>query len=328
VTIPPIVLAPLAGGPSTPALAAAVSGAGGLGFVAAGYLDAAELDRQLRATRSLTGAPIGANLFVLRERPVDQAGLASYARELEPEAAARGVQLGDPRFDDDGLAAKLDVLAEAGVEFVSTTFGCLAAGEISRLHGAGSDVWATVTSVDEARSARDAGADALVVQGAEAGGHRGSWDDREGDDVPLLELLRLVRSEVGLPLVATGGIATREGVRSAVAAGAEAAQIGTAFLLAREAGTSTPHRRALGRPGETAITRAFTGRRARGIVNRFMRDHPTAPAAYPHVHHLTAPLRAAARAAGDTDAINLWAGTRFAEALDLSAAEIVARLRP
>lgn len=326
--IPPIVLAPLAGGPSTPELAAAVSNAGGLGFVAGGYLGAAGLDERLRATRALTGAPVGANLFVLREEPVDGAALDAYARELEPDAAARGVQLGDPHFDDDNLAAKLDVLTDARIEVVSTTFGCLTAGEIRRLQRTGIDVWATVTTVDEARVAHDAGVDALVVQGAEAGGHRASWGDLDDEDVPLLELLALLRGELKLPLVGTGGIATRDGVLAALEAGAEAVQVGTAFLLAPEAGTSEPHRRALASPGETAITRAFTGRRARGIVNRFMRDHPGAPAAYPHVHHLTAPLRAAARAAGDADAINLWAGTRFAQAMELPASEIVARLRP
>jgi nitronate monooxygenase len=328
VEIPPIVLAPLSGGPSTPELAAAVSNAGGLGFVAGGYLGAAELDKRLRATRALTGGPVGANLFVLREEPVDGAALDAYARELEPEAAARGVQLGDPHFDDDDLAAKLDVVAAARPEIVSTTFGCLTPDEIGRLRRAGTQVWATVTTVDEARLARCAGVDALVVQGAEAGGHRGSWRDVDDDDLPLLELLARVRDELELPLVATGGIATRDGVLAALAAGAEAVQVGTAFLLAPEAGTSELHRRALASPGETAITRAFTGRRARGIVNRFMRDHPGAPAAYPHVHHLTGPLRAAARAAGDAGAINLWAGTRFALALELPAAEIVALLRP
>jgi nitronate monooxygenase len=112
----------------------------------------------------------------------------------------------------------------------------------------------------------------------------------------------------------------------ALAAGAQAAQIGTAFLLCPEAGTSEPHRRALRNGGDTAFTRSFTGRSARGIVNRFMVEHPDAPAAYPHIHHLTAPLRAAARAAGDADGINLWAGVNFARAEERPAAEIVASL--
>src|SRR5207237_8691867 len=170
------------------------------------------------------------------------------------------------------------------------------------------------------------GADALVVQGLEAGGHRAAFDDLNEDDVTLPELLEAVRGEVSIPLVATGGIANRATAEAARTAGAAAVQAGTAFLLCPEAGTHPVHRAALARRGETAITRAFTGRRARGIVNRFMRDHRDAPSAYPHIHHLTAPLRAAARAAGDADRVNLWAGTRFAETQNEAAAAVVERL--
>jgi nitronate monooxygenase len=231
------------------------------------------------------------------------------------------VQLGEPRFDDDWLEEKLDVIVRADVDVVSTTFGCLSAKTVARLQEGGTRVWATVTAAHEARAARDAGVDALVVQGAEAGGHRGAWRD-DGEATPLRELLASIN--VGLPLVATGGIADRDGVAAALAAGAQAAQVGTAFLLCPEAGTSEPHRRALRTGSETAFTRAFTGRSARGIVNRFMVEHPNAPSAYPHIHHLTAPLRSAARAAGDADGINLWAGANFALAEELPAAEIVA----
>jgi nitronate monooxygenase len=166
------------------------------------------------------------------------------------------------------------------------------------------------------------------VQGSEAGGHRATFDDTDERDRPLLDLLREVASAVELPLVAAGGIADAAGAGAARRAGAAAVQAGTAFLLCPEAGTSAPHRAVLARGGETAITRAFTGRRARGIVNAFMRDHPDAPSAYPHVHHLTAPLRASARAAGDAERINLWAGTAFAKARARPAAEVVAELSP
>jgi nitronate monooxygenase len=321
--IPTVVLAPLAGGPSTPELAAAVSNAGGLGFLAAGYLTPAGFAERLRRTRELTSEPIGVNVFVLDDVPVDDVAVAAYARALEAEAQARDVQLGEPRFDDDRLDEKLDVIVRADVDVVSTTFGCLPAETVARLQESGTRVWATVTAPHEARAARDAGVDALVVQGAEAGGHRGAWRD-EGEATPLLELLAAI--DVRLPLVATGGIADRDGVAMALAAGAQAAQIGSAFLLCPEAGTSEPHRRALRNGGDTAFTRSFTGRSARGIVNRFMVEHPDAPAAYPHIHHLTAPLRAAARAAGDADGINLWAGVNFARAEERPAAEIVASL--
>jgi nitronate monooxygenase len=319
-----IVLAPLAGGPSTPELAAAVSNAGGLGFLAAGYHAPDVFAEQLRRTRELTRAPIGVNLFLLEDAGVDDDAVAAYARELEPEAQARGVRLGEPRFDDDWLDEKLDTIVRNEVDVVSTTFGCFAGEIVARLQQSGTRVWATVTDAHEARAARDAGVDALVVQGAEAGGHRGAWRD-DGEATPLLELLASI--DVGLPLIAAGGIADRDGVAEVLAAGAQAAQVGTAFLLSPEAGTSEPHRRALRSGAETAFTRAFTGRTARGIVNRFMVEHPHAPSAYPHIHHVTAPLRAAARTAGDADGINLWAGVNYARAEELPAAEIVTTLR-
>jgi nitronate monooxygenase len=323
-----IVLAPLAGGPSTPELTAAVSNAGGLGFLAAGYLTPAAFAAQLRRTRELTDKPFGVNLFVLEPSTVDDDAVAAYAHELEAEARARGVQLGTPRFDDDAFDAKLQLALDARVSVVSTTFARPPAAAVARLHAQDVDVWATVTSVAEARAAAVADADALVVQGVEAGGHRASWSD-EGEDARLLPLLiAIVDSGVEVPLIATGGLADASDVAAALAAGASAAQIGTAFLLCPEAGTSDPHRRALAAGGETAITRAFTGRRARGIVNEFMRAHPHAPSAYPHVHHLTAPLRAAARAAGDPDCISLWAGVNFQRAEAVPAAAVVERLRP
>jgi nitronate monooxygenase len=324
--LPRIVLAPLAGGPSTPELAAAVSNAGGLGFVAAGYLTADGLADRLARARSLTDGPLAVNVFVLREQPVDEAELTAYAREVQQDADTYGVGLGEPTFDDDELAAKLDVLD--GVAVLSTTFGCLPAETIANVRARGTAVWATVTSVSEAQAAAEAGADALVVQGAEAGGHSGAWEDGDDPPPPLRELLATACRAVGIPLVATGGIADRADVAAALDAGADAVQIGSAFLLAPEAGTTDPHRRAFARGGETAFTRAFTGRRARGIVNEFMRAHPNAPRAYPHVHHLTAPLRAAARAAGDDQRINLWAGVNYAQARARPAADTVAALRP
>jgi len=320
VEIPPVVLAPLAGGPSTPELAAAVADAGGLGFLGAGYLTPEALEQLLRRAGGLTRGRLGVNLFVLRERPVDEEAVAAYARELAGEG-----ELGEPRFDDDAFAEKLEVVLASGVDVVSTTFGPPPPELVRKAHAAGVQVWATVATVDDARAVK--GADALVAQGIEAGGHRGAFDDDDRSDLPLVDLLRALRP-LGLPLVGAGGIVDRDSADAARQAGAAAVQAGTAFLLCPEAGTSAPHREALRRGGETAMTRAFTGRRARGIVNRFMREHPDAPSAYPHVHHLTAPLRAAARAAGDAGRINLWAGTRFAAARERPAAEVAAGLRP
>jgi nitronate monooxygenase len=322
----PIVQAPMAGGPSTPALAAAVSNAGGLGFLAAGYLTTDQLKSDLEAVRATTTASFGVNLFALSPAPVDEAELEAFARSLEPDAARLGATLGRPRFEDDAFADKLELVAAAGVAIVSFAFGCPQAEVVHRLHEHGSAVWVTVTSVGEARLAVERGADALVVQGAEAGGHRGSFTDVDGaGDVSLLPLLRLIDREVKLPLVASGGIADGAGVAAALVAGARAVQIGTAFMCCPEAATHEAHRAALGTATGTALTRAFTGRRGRGLVNRFMQDHDPAPSAYPHIHHLTAPLRAAARAQGDAGSFNLWAGEAHALAQARPAAELVAQ---
>lgn len=324
----PIVLAPLAGGPSTPALAAAVAGAGGLGFLAAGYQRARAVVEDLAAARALADGPLGLNLFVPGDgAPARPEAVERYAERLREEARRQDAPLGAPRHDDDDWDAKLTLALAARPQVVSFTFGCPPAATIERLRAAGIAVWVTVTSAPEARAASDAGADALVVQGTEAGGHRGSFDDDAPGDVGLLALLQLVRAQTDLPLVGAGGVMDGRGVAAVLAAGAQAAQLGSAFLRAPEAGTSAPHRDALAAGGTTALTRAFSGRTARGIVNRFLREHDAAaPSAYPEIHHLTAPLRAAARARGDADAINLWAGQAHALGEAVPAAELTRRL--
>ncbi|MGZ6705346.1 MAG: nitronate monooxygenase [Solirubrobacteraceae bacterium] len=322
----PIVQAPMAGGPSTPALAAAVTNAGGLGFVAAGYKAPDAFAADLEATRALADGPIGANLFAPGGAPADPAAVAAYAERLAPEAERAGVALGEPRFDDDAFDAKLAVLRDRPVAVVSFTFACPAPDVVAATRATGADVWVTVTHPDEARAAVAAGADALVVQGAEAGGHRGSFDDGPAD-IGLLALLALVRAAADVPLVAAGGIATGAGIAAVLAGGASAAALGTAFMRTPEAGTAPVHRAALAAPGTTALTRAFSGRLARGIENRLLREHTAAaPRAYPEVHHLTTPLRAHGRAHGDADLINLWAGQTHELAPELPAAELVARL--
>src|SRR4051812_44822002 len=315
----PIVQAPMAGGPSTVELAASVCDAGGLGFLAAGYRDPEEVRYEIQAMR---GRGFGVNLFVPGAGDGDSDALSSYVESL-------GSGAGGPLFDDDGWRAKLDVLRDSDpVPVVSFAFGCPPLGEVRALQAHGSEVWVTVTSLAEARAARDAGADVLVLQGSEAGGHRGTWEDADDlEPVPLLPLLELVRSsEVELPVVATGGIADAARVAAVLAAGAAAAQVGTAFMLATEAGTHPAHREAIASDRPTALTRAFTGRLARGLVNGFMTDHPDAPIAYPHINYATAPLRAEARKRGDGDGFNLWAGEAHALAVARPAAETVQAL--
>jgi nitronate monooxygenase len=282
----------------------------------------------IEATRSQTRRPFGVNVFSPPPGPSDGAAVEAYAERLAPEARRAGVELGAPRSSDDEYDDKLERLRDDPVAVVSFTFGCPEERVVRALQAAGTSVWVTVTTPAEARDAARAGADALVVQGAEAGGHRGSFsDDPERVDYGLLALLQLVRRDVELPLVATGGIATGRGVAAVLAAGASAAALGTAFMLCDEAATAPAHREAIAADGDTALTRAFTGRTARGIANRFLLDHSSdAPSAYPDVHHVTSPLRAAARDRSDPDLLHLWAGQAHALVRDVAAGAFVEEL--
>jgi nitronate monooxygenase len=319
----PIVQAPMGGGASTPALAAAVCEAGGLGFLAAGYKAVDAVRADVRELRSRTARPFGVNLFAPPAPTPDPSAVDAYAERI----AGHG-RLGQPRHDDDGWEEKLVLVADERVPLVSFTFGCPDPGVLAALRDAGAATWVTVTTPDEARLAIQAGADGLLVQGVEAGGHRGTFDDAAPGDVGLLALLQLVRAAVGdVPLVAAGGIATGRAVAAVLAAGAQAAAIGTAFMLADEAATAAVHREALRGHAPTALTRAFTGRTARGIVNAFLREHDGhAPRAYPEVHHLTSPLRGAARERGDPDRLHLWAGQAYPLTREGPAGELVRAL--
>lgn len=323
----PIVQAPLAGGPSTPALAAAVSEAGGLGFLAAGYKRPEAVAEEIATVRAATERPFGVNVFAPSGEPATPTVVARYSGIVQAEAERHGVDAGDARHDDDHWAQKLALLAELRPAVVSFTFGLPPAETVRALQAAGSAVWATVTTPEEADRAAGLGVDALTVQGVEAGGHRGGFDDAAPGDVGLLALLQLIAARVPLPLVGAGGVMTGAGVAAVLVAGARAVQLGSAFLLCPEAGTSAPHRAALAEPGDTALTRAFSGRTARGIVNRFLREHSAdAPRAYPEVHHLTSPLRAIARERGDAEVLNLWAGQAHELAREEPAAAVVRRL--
>lgn len=324
----PVVQAPMAGGPSTPSLAAAVSSAGGLGFLAAGYRSPEAVSADIAATRELTQQPFGVNVFVPPAGPSDRETVSRFADRLRGEAAARGVVLGDPRFDEDHYQRKVQLLVGERVAVVSFTFGCPTRSVVQRLQEVGTSVWVTVTDPQEASLAAAAGADALVVQGVEAGGHRGSFVDSDShEDYGVLALLSVVSTRVDLPLIAAGGIATGPALAGVLAGGAAAAAIGTAFLRCPEAGTSAPHRDAVAQPRRSGLTRAFSGRLARGLVNTFQADHTAAaPIAYPELHHLTTPLRAQARETGDAEQLNLWAGQAHELARVVPAGQLVAEL--
>jgi nitronate monooxygenase len=324
----PIIQAPMAGGPSTSELTAAVARAGGFGFLAAGYLSPARLRELISATRALSSAPFGVNIFC-PSTPADLGMVGRFARVIQPVSDRLGVALGEPRWEDDAFDDKLEIVAADGVSWVSFTFGCPSPSTIDRLHRANCRVAVTVTSPAEARFAEGAGTDLLVVQGTEAGGHQGSFLDLSPHVRPLLSLLDELRESTRIPLVASGGIMTGAQVAQVLDKGAVGAQLGTVFLCCPEAGTSATYRRALldGTYSDTVITRAFSGRYARGLANEFASTYgEVAPEAYPELYHLTRPLRVAATEAGDPSIPNLWAGQGWRSATSASAGAIVRRI--
>jgi nitronate monooxygenase len=328
----PIVVAPMGGGPSNPTLVAAAADAGALGFLAAGYKTAETMRMEIDAVRKLTSEGFGVNVFVPGEPTTQPEAIETYVASLELDAAALGTEVGDPVWDDDDWTAKVEALLADPPAIVSFTFGCPSHEIVEAFRAAGSVVAVTVTHPNEARRAADAGADCLCVQGPEAGAHRGTFA-HDGDthtDLDLRTLISEVASVTEIPQIAAGGIMSASAVAAALHAGAAAVQCGTAFLRCTESGAHPNHKAALadGRFPATALTRSFSGRPARGLVNQFMLNHVDAPAAYPEINNATRPLRAAAAAAGDVNRMSLWAGRGFKEAVARTAGEIVDLLLP
>ncbi|WLQ33731.1 nitronate monooxygenase [Streptomyces castrisilvae] len=326
----PIVQAPMAGGPSCPQLAASVADAGGLGFLAAGYKTADGMYQEIKQVRGLTGQPFGVNLFMPQQKLADPGALEVYRHQLAGEATWYETPLGDTdACGDDGYEAKLAILLEDPVPVVSFTFGCPSRDTLDAFAAAGTYTVVTVTSPEEAQAAQWAGADAVCAQGTEAGGHRSTFRDdpeTDGGGTGLLSLVTQVRETVQIPVIAAGGLMRGAQIAAVLAAGADAAQLGTAFLVCPESGAHLLHKQALTNPlfVRTTLTRAFSGRPARGLVNRFVREHgPYAPAAYPQVHHMTSPLRKAAARAGDAQGMALWAGQGHRMARELPVGRLV-----
>lgn len=326
-----VVAAPMAGGPTGPDLVRSVGAAGGLGFLAGGYKAPDALAAELDAMEG--GLPFGVNLFIPSTAEVDRDAVLAYRERLLPEAATVGAEVPAPLWaDDDAYPAKLDLLLRRTPAAVSFTFGMPRWDAVAALKRAGAFIVQTVTCPEEALAAADLGADAVVVQHPDAGGHSASFLGLPAFAGTLPELVEAVRAALssaggGLPLIAAGGIGARDAAAAAREAGAAAVQLGTAFLRTPEAGTNPVLRAALADPGfeRTAPTRAFSGRWARGLENAFMRRFADAPSAYPVLHHLTAPMRAASVRAGSADRTNLWAGTGWRGAREERAADVVAR---
>ncbi|CAN7271077.1 nitronate monooxygenase [Phenylobacterium sp. LjRoot219] len=317
----PILQAPMVGA-SDGALAIAVSRAGGMGTLAAGALAPADIGPAVAQIRAQTDRPFGVNLLMAPKVAPDAATVEAALERLRPWYAA----LGEPppaapnQFAPD-FDAQLAALIAAAPPVASFAFDVLNREQVAALQAAGTYVLGAANTVAEARAWAAAGADGICAQGAEAGGHRGNFlADVEDSLVGTFALVATIRAAVELPVVAAGGIMDGRGVAAALALGAGAAQMGTAFLLADEATTSGPWRAAAeAAPDDpTRLTRAFTGRYARGIENRFMREMRSVEREvppYPVQNRLTQPLRAAATRAGDPETLSLWAGqgVRLAE---------------
>jgi nitronate monooxygenase len=329
----PIIQAPMAGGPSTQELVAAVSAAGGLGSFGFAYVPPEEMRRQVAWVRAKTDRPFGINVFVA-ELPgaIDAASqrgaldaVAGYYAELGLPAPSPI----NPPYGPD-LDVQLAAVEELRPRVFTTHFGSLPLEKVSSLQKLGILVGGSATCVAEAQRLESLGFDFVIAQGGEAGGHRGTYLRDPADALTgTLALTRLVVRAVKLPVVAAGGIMDGAGIAAVLALGAQAAQLGTAFLACPESGAPQVHKDQLLkiREDETRITEKFSGKPARGIANRFTREMESAPQlAFPAQNALTAKLRAASAKAGKPDFVSMWAGQAAPLARALPAAELIARL--
>jgi nitronate monooxygenase len=326
----PLVAAPMAGGPTTPAMVEAATRAGAFGMLAAGYKTVDAVEAEIKTIRA-EGIPFGVNLFAPNPLPIDRDSYRSYAAIVQKDAEQFGLTLpAEPIDDTDRFDEKIALLLDDPVPMVSFTFGIPPRDVIAALQKANTVVAQTVTTPEEAARAHEAGVDMLAVQAAAAGGHSGTLTPRNPlTPIPIVELVERIVATVPLPVMAAGGLATPAAVAAVIRAGAAAAAVGTVLLRADESGASATHQAALIDPAytETVITRAFTGRPARGLRNAFIDAHEAqAPLGYPAIHYLTSPLRKAAAAAGKPDYVHLWAGTGYRHATAEPAADILRRL--
>ena len=329
----PIFQAPMAGGTSTPALAAAVSNAGGLGWLGSAYDPPEKMRAEIRAVRALTGKPFGLNLFIpqppLSAQPVATEPMLRVLNAYYTELGLPPVKL--PPVPSFSFKDQLAVVREERVPIFSFTMGLLDASEVAALKAQSAFIIGTACTVEEARQVEKSGADAVILQGAEAGAHRGGFTPAADSMVGLFALIPRARAAVRIPLIAAGGIMDGRGVAAALSLGAEAVQMGTAFLLAHESGAVESYKTAVlaAEPEDTKVTTVFSGREARGIVNRFMREVekagvPIPP--FPIQNELTRPLRRHAAQANLADFLSLWSGQNGRAGRRMGAAELVAKL--
>lgn len=313
----PLIVAPMAGGPTTPELVIAASESGALGFIGAAYMSPTALVDFTKKVRAGTTKPLGINLFIPTDLPrVSDDALKkaiSHTQRFRDQWGLSAPRL-EPPYEED-FDAQFEAVLSLKPEALSFVFGILDAKYIKAARSAGIYIIGTATSREEALALQESGVDAVVAQGSEAGGHRGMFDASADDsDITTQDLLRLLKNNIRVPVIAAGGLMTSADIKAALSLGAEAVQMGTAFLATEEAGTSAPYRKKLlvSEVRKTKLTRAFSGRLARGIVNRFMEEmdaHPEALLPFPAQNKFTRDLRNASVTAQSPDFLSLWSGS-------------------
>jgi len=330
----PVVLAPMGGGPSTPELAAAVSNAGGLGSLAAAYSGPDKIKQDIARIRELTSRPFAVNLFSLQAQEPLRGNVQAVSDFLAPYHQELG--LGAPQLPQKAIEdfdKQIDAICETQPPIVSFTFGLLKPHVMQRLKSIPAFVIGTATTVDEALQLESSGVDVVVAQGSEAGAHRGTFAvPAEEALIGTVALVPQVIDAVRIPVIASGGIMDGRGIVAALALGASAVQMGTAFLAAKEAGTSPAWRAALlqAHEDQTTTTRAFSGRMARGLRNEFIEKWNAAGLknlSYPWQNSFTQQMRRAASATKRPELLSLWSGQGIRLLRQGTAAELMSRWR-
>ncbi|MCJ1909552.1 NAD(P)H-dependent flavin oxidoreductase [Planococcus ruber] len=319
----PIIQAGMAGGPTTAELVAAVCEAGGLGTLGAAYLTPEDLRKAIRQIKERTSQPFAVNIFSESSED-DYSRLAEVQQALNPFRKELGIEEIPAAYASPNWSRQqFDICLELQVPIISTAFGCLPTEQTIMAKEQGIRLIAMATTVREAIEAEQAGVDAIVAQGSEAGGHRGTFSLEEhpmGALVGTISLVPQIVDAVKVPVIAAGGIADGRGLIASLALGAKGVQMGTRFLLAAESGASSSHKQAVAESTEesTVITKSFSGRPARGLRNRFITEFEEAgiaPLTFPSQNTVTKDIRAAAAQQGNSEFMSLWAGqtTRMLE---------------